>query len=76
MAVSGTGSFGDDVRAWLAECLPRAIVYARSLVRDAGEADDVVQECVYRATPCLTRPPQAKAAWAGLTFVRTNANMP
>ena len=48
MAVSGTGSFGDDVRAWLAECLPRAIVYARSLVRDAGEADDVVQECVYR----------------------------
>ncbi len=48
MAVSGTGGFGDDVRAWLAECLPRAIVYARSLVRDASEADDVVQECVYR----------------------------
>ena len=48
MAVSGTGGFGDDVRAWLVECLPRAIAYARSLVRDAGEADDVVQECVYR----------------------------
>ena len=48
MAVSRTGSFGDEVRTWLAECLPRAIVYARSLVRDAGEADDVVQECVYR----------------------------
>jgi RNA polymerase sigma-70 factor (ECF subfamily) len=48
MVVSGTGGFGDEVRAWLAECLPRAIVYARSLVRDAGEADDVVQECVYR----------------------------
>ena len=48
MAVSRTGGFGDDVRAWLAECLPRAIVYARSLVRDAVEADDVVQECVYR----------------------------
>ena len=48
MVVSGTGGSGDDVRAWLAECLPRAIVYARSLVRDAGEADDVVQECVYR----------------------------
>lgn len=48
MAVSRTSGFGDDVRAWLAECLPRAIVYARSLVRDAGEADDVVQECVYR----------------------------
>jgi RNA polymerase sigma-70 factor (ECF subfamily) len=28
--------------------LPRAIVYARSLVRDASEADDVVHECVYR----------------------------
>jgi RNA polymerase sigma-70 factor (ECF subfamily) len=48
MAVSETGGFGDEVRAWLAECLPRAIVYARSLVRDASEADDVVQECVYR----------------------------
>ncbi len=48
MAVSRTGGFGDDVRAWLAECLPRAMVYARTLVRDAGEADDVVQECVYR----------------------------
>ena len=48
MVVSGTGGFGDEVRAWLAECLPRAIVYARSLVRDAGEANDVVQECVYR----------------------------
>lgn len=48
MVVSGTGSFGDEVRAWLAECLPRAIVYARSLVRDASEAEDVVQECVYR----------------------------
>jgi len=48
MAVSRTGGFGDEVRAWLAECLPRAIVYARSLVRDTGEADDVVQECVYR----------------------------
>ncbi len=48
MAISGTGGSGDDVRAWLAECLPRAIVYARSFVRDVREADDVVQECVYR----------------------------
>lgn len=48
MAVSRTDGFSDEVRAWLAECLPRAIVYARSLVRDASEADDVVQECVYR----------------------------
>jgi hypothetical protein len=42
MSVSRTGGFGEEVRAWLAECLPRTIVYARSLVRDAGEADDVV----------------------------------
>lgn len=48
MSVSRTGGFGEEVRAWLAECLPRAVVYARSLVRDVGEADDVVQECVYR----------------------------
>jgi RNA polymerase sigma factor (sigma-70 family) len=48
MSVSRTNGFGEEVRAWLAECLPRAIVYARSLVRDVGEADDVVQECVYR----------------------------
>ena len=48
MAVSRTGGFGDEVRAWLVECLPRAVAYARSLVRDGNEADDVVQECVYR----------------------------
>jgi RNA polymerase sigma-70 factor (ECF subfamily) len=48
MTLSQTGSFSDEVRAWLAECLPRAVAYARSLVRDTNEADDVVQECVYR----------------------------
>ena len=36
------------MRAWLVECLPRAVAYARSLVRDGNEADDLVQECVYR----------------------------
>jgi RNA polymerase sigma factor (sigma-70 family) len=48
MAVSRTDGFSDLVRAWLAECLPRAMAYARSLVRDGNEADDLVQECVYR----------------------------
>ncbi len=48
MAVSWTDGFSDDVRAWLVECLPRAVAYARSLVRDGNEADDLVQECVYR----------------------------
>ena len=48
MAVSRTDGFSDDVRAWLVECLPRAVAYARSLVRDGNEADDLVQECVYR----------------------------
>ena len=48
MTVSRTDGFSDEVRAWLVECLPRAVAYARSLVRDGGEADDLVQECVYR----------------------------
>ena len=48
MTVSRTDGFSDEVRAWLVECLPRAVVYARSLVRDGNEADDLVQECVYR----------------------------
>jgi hypothetical protein len=39
MSVSRTSGFVEEVRVWLAECLPRAIVYARSLVRDA---DDVI----------------------------------
>jgi RNA polymerase sigma-70 factor (ECF subfamily) len=48
MALSRTDGFSDKVKAWLAECLPRAVAYARSLVRDSSEADDVVQQCVYR----------------------------
>ena len=48
MAVSRTDGFSDLVRAWLVECLPRGGGDARSLVRDGNEADDLVQECVYR----------------------------
>lgn len=31
--------------AWVLASLPRAVAYARSLVRDAATADDLVQEC-------------------------------
>lgn len=48
MAASQADGFGDDVRAWLADCLPKAVAYARSVVRDWNEADDVVQQCLYR----------------------------
>jgi RNA polymerase sigma-70 factor (ECF subfamily) len=42
----------DDQRrifeAWIAAVGPRAIAYARSLLRDRSRAEDVVQECLYR----------------------------
>lgn len=42
----------DDQRArlgaWVTTVSPRAIAYARSLVRDPSRAEDVVQECFYR----------------------------
>lgn len=42
----------DDQRrrfeAWIVAVGPRAIAYARSLVRDPARADDIVQECLYR----------------------------
>lgn len=34
--------------AWVTAVAPRAIAYARSLVRDPSRADDLVQECFYR----------------------------
>lgn len=34
--------------AWARTVLPRAVAYARSLVRDPANADDLVQECLYR----------------------------
>src|SRR5689334_3285633 len=43
----------DDVQrqaleGWARQVLPRAVAYARSLLRDPGGAEDVVQECLYR----------------------------
>lgn len=34
--------------AWARQVLPRAVAYARSLLRDRSQAEDVVQECLYR----------------------------
>lgn len=34
--------------AWVLATLPRAIAYARSLLRDGTAADDVVHDCYYR----------------------------
>ncbi|QVL33535.1 RNA polymerase sigma factor [Telmatocola sphagniphila] len=33
---------------WVRNVSPRAIVYARSLLQDQNQAEDVVQECLYR----------------------------
>jgi RNA polymerase sigma-70 factor (ECF subfamily) len=33
---------------WAHQVLPRAVAYARSLLRDRERAEDVVQECLYR----------------------------
>lgn len=37
-----------DLDAWVLETAPRAVAYARSLLRDADDADDVVQDCYCR----------------------------
>lgn len=36
------------LEAWACEVTPRALAYARSLLRDAVRAEDVVQECLLR----------------------------
>lgn len=38
----------ERIGAWVTAVAPRAIAYARSLVRDSSRAEDVVQECFYR----------------------------
>src|SRR5262245_52868090 len=42
----------DDQRArlgeWVKAVAPRAVAFARSLVRSTDQAEDVVQECLYR----------------------------
>lgn len=42
------GRAADDLDAWVLETAPRATAYARSLLRDADVADDVVQDCYCR----------------------------
>jgi RNA polymerase sigma-70 factor (ECF subfamily) len=43
-----TGELRDRWEAWVRAVGPRAVAYARSLVRDPSRADDLVQECLYR----------------------------
>ncbi|MDY3563456.1 sigma-70 family RNA polymerase sigma factor [Gemmata sp. JC673] len=38
----------ERIGAWVTAVAPRAVAYARSLVRDPSRAEDVVQECFYR----------------------------
>lgn len=37
-----------ELDAWVLETAPRATAYARSLLRDPHQADDVVQDCYFR----------------------------
>jgi len=45
--VSG-GRTSRDLDAWVLATAPRAVAYARSLLRDPDQADDVVQDCYCR----------------------------
>jgi RNA polymerase sigma-70 factor (ECF subfamily) len=38
----------DRLEAWVVAVAPRAAAYARSLVADPNQAEDVVQECLYQ----------------------------
>lgn len=42
------GRPSDDLDAWVLATAPRAVAYARSLLHNADEADDVVQDCYCR----------------------------
>jgi RNA polymerase sigma factor (sigma-70 family) len=42
------GGLGEALNAWVVTTLPRATAYARSLLGDAGQADDVVHDCYCR----------------------------
>ena len=37
-----------QLESWAREVIPRALAYARSLLRDSIQAEDVVQECLLR----------------------------
>jgi RNA polymerase sigma-70 factor (ECF subfamily) len=45
--VPGGGSSA-ELDAWVLATAPRAVAYARSLLRDTHEADDIVQDCYCR----------------------------
>jgi RNA polymerase sigma-70 factor (ECF subfamily) len=45
--VAGRGP-PDELEAWVLETAPRAVAYARSLLRNPDEAEDVVQDCYCR----------------------------
>jgi RNA polymerase sigma-70 factor, ECF subfamily len=45
----------DDLDAWVLETAPRATAYARSLLRNRDDADEVVQECYCRLLAHRTR---------------------
>jgi RNA polymerase sigma factor (sigma-70 family) len=46
-SVSGGGPHA-DLDAWVLATAPHAVAYARSLLRDSNEADDIVQDCYCR----------------------------
>jgi RNA polymerase sigma-70 factor (ECF subfamily) len=41
-------SRADALQAWVESCLPRALAYAKSLLRDVHAAEDVVHDCFCR----------------------------
>lgn len=42
------GRTADDLDAWVLDTAPRAVAYARSLLKNPDDADDVVQDCYCR----------------------------
>ena len=42
------GQPSDELDAWVLATAPRAVAYARSLLRNPDDADDIVQDCYCR----------------------------
>jgi len=45
----------EKIAKWVSEVLPRAVLYARSLVRDVHAAEDIVHDCVCRLLERMDR---------------------
>ena len=45
--MGGSGAAG-DLDVWVLETAPRAVAYARSLLKNTADADDIVQDCYCR----------------------------